>query len=96
MHGHRGGRHGGRFVAPSERLGVEAAQGIPAADGAKPAHVEPLLVRIDGVRGGPLANAIATDREASEHIAVLVEPGLDLGLALTNAADKGLLMRPLR
>jgi hypothetical protein len=97
LHGHRGGRYGGRFIAPSERLRVEAAQRIAAADRAKPAHIEVLLVRIDAVRGGPLANAIATDREASEHVAMFVEPGLELGLALTNAADDGLLhVRALR
>jgi hypothetical protein len=48
-------------------------------------------MRIDGVRGRSLANAIATHGEASEHIAVLVESGLELGLAFTDAADGGLL-----
>jgi hypothetical protein len=48
-------------------------------------------MRVDGVRGRPFANAIATHREASEYVAMFIEPGLELGLAFTDAADKGLL-----
>jgi hypothetical protein len=48
-------------------------------------------MRVDGVGGGPLANAVATHGEAGEYIAMLVEPGLELGLALTDAADQCLL-----
>lgn len=49
------------------------------------------MMRFDAVRGGAFPNAIAADRKSGQDVAVLVELGLELSLALADAADDRLL-----
>ena len=58
---------------------------------AEPSYVESLLVRVDGVRRRAFPHAVEPHREAGKNIAMLIEPGLELGLAFTDAADDRLL-----
>jgi hypothetical protein len=48
-------------------------------------------MRAHGVRRRALAHAVGPYREAREHVAMLVESRLELGLTFANASDDGLL-----
>ena len=46
-------------------------------------------MRLDGVGRRSLANVVVSNGEPGEDVAMLIEHGLELGLALTDAADRG-------
>jgi hypothetical protein len=84
-------RYRRRFgIAPNEALRVEASQRVATAEVAEPSDVEPFVLSFDAVSGRELSLLVGTDREPGEDVTVLVKNGLELGLALANATDRGL------
>jgi hypothetical protein len=78
-------------IGPGEGVGAEASKRVATAIGAEPGDVEATVVGFDAVGGRTLADAVGTDREAGENVAVLIENRLEVALALTDASDRRLL-----